>query len=161
MNLYEISEDLLHVIDGGMVVDDDTGEVLFDADNLEELEIAYADKLEACGLYVKNLRAEAEAMRQEENRLAERRRSKEHKAARIRDYMLSSMQRTGTSKLDTAKVAISQRKSNRCIIDDESVIPDRFIKVQRNVDRAAVGRALKTGEVPGAHTEEHLNLQIK
>ena len=48
MTLYELSTDLERVIDGGMVVDMDTGEVLFDEENLDELKIATAQKFLGC-----------------------------------------------------------------------------------------------------------------
>lgn len=161
MSLYALSENLLRVLDGGMVVDVDSGEILFDADNLEELEMAYADKLEGCGLYVKNLQSEVDALKAEEHTLAERRRIKERKVERLREYMLESMERTNTAKLDTSKVAISTRKSQRCVIDDERAIPFQYIKVEQKVNKAQVSKALKAGEVPGAHLEEAVNLQIK
>lgn len=160
-SLYDISADLLNVIDGGMVFDEETGEILFDSDNLDDLEMAYAEKLESCGLYVKNLQAEVDGIKAEEHRLAERRRIKERKAERLKEYMLNSMELTNTGKLDTSKVAISTRKSQKVIIDDERAIPLQFLKTVQSVNRAEVKKALKSGEVPGAHIEDSLNLQIK
>lgn len=163
MSLYEISNDLLTVINGGMVVDDETGEILFDADDIEQLEIEYSDKLEGCGLYVKNLIAEVDAIKEEERNLAERRKVKENKAERMRDYMLKSMAATNTSKLDTSKVAISTRKSTKVVIDDESKIPVDYVTIKQTsqVDKSALRKALKSGDVSGAHLEESLNLQLK
>lgn len=160
-SLYEISADLLNVINGGMVFNEETGEILFDSDNLDDLEMAYADKLESCGLYVKNLQAEVDGIKAEEHRLADRRIIKERKAERLKEYMLNSMELTNTGKLDTSKVAISTRKSQKVIIDDERAIPLQFLKTVQSVNRAEVKKALKSGEVPGAHIEDSLNLQIK
>lgn len=163
MSLYEISNDLLTVINGGMVVDDETGEILFDADDIEQLEIEYSDKLEGCGLYVKNLIAEVDAIKAEERNLAERRKVKENKAERMRDYMLKSMDATNTSRLDTSKVAISTRKSTKVVIDDESKIPVDYVTIKQTsqVDKSALRKALKSGDVSGAHLEESLNLQLR
>lgn len=160
MSLYEISQELITVINGGYVITEE-GEILFDSENIDELEIAYNEKLEGCGLYVKNLQAEVDAMKAEERKLAERRRIKENKIDRMKDYMLDSMNRTDTNKLDTSKVAIFTRKSQKVVIDDESAIPLQFIKTVQSINRADVKKALKTGEVPGAHIEDGLNLQIK
>lgn len=161
MSLYTLSEDLTRVLEGGMVVDMESGEILFDADNLEELEMAYADKLEGCGLYVKNLESEISALKEEERKLAERRRVKERKIDRMKEYMLSSMELTNTSKLDTSKILITTRKSQRVVIDDERSIPLQFIKTTQTVNKADVKKALKSGEVPGAHIEENTSLQLK
>ena len=161
MSLYSITEDLLTVIEGGMVVDMEHGEILFDADNLEELEGEYLDKLEACGIYCKNEQAEIEAMKAEEKRLADRRRVKENKVKRLKEYMLQSMEATETKKLDTPKCYISTRKSQKVVIDDEKRIPAIYKRTVTTVNKADVKRALKGGAVDGAHMEESVNLTLK
>lgn len=161
MNLYELSSELQNVIEGGMVFDEETGEVLFDSENLEELELAFNDKLEGCGLYIKNQLAEIEAMKKEETKLADRRRIKENKVRRLKRYMLEGMERTGTSKLDTPKIYISTRKSKQVIIDDQSKLPSEYLKVKETVDKAALKKALASGDIAGAHLEENINLQLR
>lgn len=161
MSLYSITNDLLTVIEGGMVVDMEQGEILFDADNLEELEADYFDKLEACGLYCKNELAEIEAMKAEEKRLADRRRVKENKVKRLKEYMLQSMDATETNRLDTPKIYISKRKSQKVIIDNEDRIPALYKRTVTTVNKADVKRALKDGTVDGAHIEESVNLTLK
>lgn len=161
MSLYTITGNLLAVIEGGMVVDNNSGEILFDSDNLEELEGEYLDKLEACGIYCKNEQSEIDAIKAEEQALAKRRRVKENKVKRLKEYMLTSMDATETKKLDTPKVAITTRRSKRVVIDDESKIPDVFTIVKRSVDKTLVRDALKTGNVDGAHMEENVSLQLK
>lgn len=161
MSLYSITNDLMTVIEGGMVVDDDSGEILFDADNLEELEEDYLNKLEACGIYCKNEQAEIDAMKAEEHRLAERRRVKENKIKRLKEYMLQSMEAADTKKLDTPKCYISTRKSQKVIIDNESAIPRQYIKITETVNKTEIKKALKNGAVDGAHMEESVNLTLK
>lgn len=161
MSLYSITGDLLTVIEGGMVVDEENGVILFDSDNLEELESDYFDKLEACGIYCKNEQAEIEAMKAEEKRLADRRRVKENKVQRLKEYMLQSMDATETKKLDTPKVYISTRKSQKVIIDNENKIPRQFFKITETVNKAEIKKALKSGTVDGAHIEESVNLTLK
>lgn len=163
MNLYELSADLYNVLEGGMVVDEESGEILFDADNLEELEMQYADKLEGCGIYVKNLSADIDALKEEERRITERRRIKERKVERMKEYMLNSMSLTDTQKLDTPKVYISQRKSSRVIIEDESAIPTEYKEQVLTIkyDKSAIRKALKDGTVPGATMVDCFNLMLK
>lgn len=161
MSLYEITNDLLTVINGGMVVDEVNGEIAFDADNLEELECAYADKLEACGCWIKNMQAEIDALKLEERKLADRRRVKENQVRNLKAYVLMSMEATETSKLETSKVALSTRKSQRVVIDDERRVPLQFVKVTQTINKEALKKALKAGDVQGAHIEESMNLQLK
>ena len=161
MSLYSITGNLMTVIEGGMVVDDYSGEILFDADNLEELEGEYLDKLEACGLYCKNEQAEIDAIKAEEKRLSDRRRVKENKVKLLKEYMLQSMDATQTKKLVTPKVYISTRKSQKVVIDNEARIPRQFIKITESVNKTEIKKALKSGAVDGAHMEESVNLTLK
>ena len=161
MSLYELTGEMLTLIEGGMIVDEESGEILFDAEIFEAKEGEYLDKLEACGIYCKNEQAEIDAMRAEEKRLAERRRFKENKIKRMKEYMLQSMESTGTKKLDTPKAYISTRKSQKVIIDNESEIPRQYIIVKESVDKSEIRKALKNGTVHGAHMEESLNLTLK
>lgn len=161
MNLYELTGNLMTVINGGMVVDDITGEIKFEPEDLEALEGEYADKLEGCGVWCKNEKAEIEALRAEEKNLAERRRVKENKLQSMKDYILKSMEATDTTKLETTKVAMSTRKSQRVIIDNEDIIPEQFLRVSTIVDKAGLKKALRQGEIEGAHIEDNVSLQLK
>lgn len=87
MKLYELAQMMDMVINGGLVFDEETGEVVFDPPNLEELEAALDAKIEACCIVVKETEAEAEAIKAEEKRLKARRERKEKEAARLREYV--------------------------------------------------------------------------
>lgn len=91
--LYELSDAIRQVIDRGFALDEETGEITFDETNLDELRLMFREKAEACALYVKDQRALAKAIRDEERSLAERRRSAERRADRWRD----TCSRTSTS----------------------------------------------------------------
>lgn len=164
MKLYEIATAFEEVINGGLIFSEETGEILFDSENLDELEAALDEKLEACGVVVKNLVAEAEAIKAEERNLAERRRRKEAEADRLKDYVLYWMEKSGAKKIDTARVALSTRKSSVVDVTDEAKVPREFVKVKttESVDKAAVKKAIKAGEeVAGCVINERLTLQVK
>ena len=80
MKLYELAQMMDMVINGGLVFDEETGEVLFDSSNLDELEAALDAKIEACCIVVKETEAEAEAIKAEEKRLKARRGDNVHAA---------------------------------------------------------------------------------
>lgn len=163
MNLYDISTDLRRVIEGGIIIDEETGEVIFDGDNLEALECEFRDKLEACALYVKNLRAEEKAIKAEVDNLTARRSALIKKADSMEAYMVAAMQRTDTRKMETPRASVALRKSGRVIITDESALPAEYVKRVEEVkpDKTAIRKALKAGDVPGAHLEEFDNLTLK
>ena len=75
--LYQLDEAIDAVISGGFVVDEETGEVLFDCENLDALREQRNAKLEAVALYIKNLDAEAAAIRAEVAALAARQKAAE------------------------------------------------------------------------------------
>lgn len=161
-SLYELDQAVLTVLENGLVFDEETGEILFDEDNFNELEGARNDKMENVALYIKSLDADALAIRAEEKALAERRSIKERKAERLRDYLTRSMQTFGDTKLETPRVAISFRKSESVEITGD--VPRGFCKVEEKVtpDKKAIKAAIKGGEtVEGAELITRQNIQIK
>lgn len=161
-SLYELDGMVLTVLEDGLVFDEETGEVLFDVDNLEALEMERNEKLEAVACYVKGLEAEAAAIKAEEKALKDRREAKEKKAERLRAYVSDSMSFFGDTKLETARVALSFRKSEAVIIEDEAIIPDEWLVYKPSVNKAGIKKALKAGlPVQGAQLVERRNLQIK
>ncbi len=162
-SLYEIRQDLLTVIEGGYVFDEETGEVFWSSDNLDQLAETYDAKVEACGCYIKNLQAEAEMLKAEEQALAKRRKAIESKEQWMRDYLLANLQEFGEAGF-SAKAKVSTRKSEAVQVLDVSQIPDEFMRVKTTAtpDKAAIKKALKNGEsVPGAAIVQNVNLVLK
>lgn len=161
-SLYELDQAVLAVLENGLVFDEETGEILWDEDNFNQLEIERKDKLESVALYIKSLEADAAAIKAEEKALSDRRAVKEKKAERLRGYLSYSMECFGDRKLETPRVAIGFRKSEVVEIEDEALIPQTWLKYKTSVDKAGIKKALKAGEfVHGAQLIERQNLQIK
>lgn len=162
-SLYEIRQDLLTVIEGGYVFDEETGEVFWSSDDLDRLAETYDAKVEACGCYIKNLQAEAEMLKAEEQALAKRRKAIESKEKWMRDYLLANLQEFGEAGF-SAKAKVSTRKSEAVQVLDVSQIPDEYMRVKTTAtpDKAAIKKALKNGEsVPGAAIVQNVNLVLK
>lgn len=162
--LYQISSDYMAVLDGGMVVEEETGEIIFDSTNLDELKAAYEDKLEACALYLKNLESDAEAIKAEEKALADRRRTIERKAERMMDYVSSCVQDVAGCKFETPRVSLSLRKSKRVEVFDLGSIPGEYVVRKETIqpDKKAIKDAIGSGySVPGAVVRECFSLQVK
>ncbi|WP_321974270.1 siphovirus Gp157 family protein [Paratractidigestivibacter sp.] len=159
--LYEIERAIAEVIERGWHVDEETGE-LFDASDLDALNVAMTEKLEGCALYAKNLESDAAAIRAEEKALAERRRAIENRAERMRAYIQRGMEGAGIDRVETARCRLAFRASKRVEITDEAAVPAEFKKQSEVIDKAAVKAALKSGEqVPGASMVESRNLQMR
>lgn len=162
--LYELDKAIEQVIEHGFSWDDETGEVLFDESDLESLQVALSDKLEACGIWIKDKKALADAIKAEEKALSDRRKSIEKRIERMDVYVLRCLLKTPKQSVETPMVSLKTRKSTRTIIDDEAEIPEEFTEqvVTVKVNKADIGKALKAGkEVPGAHLETSQNLQVK
>lgn len=164
MKLYELAQMMDAVINGGLIFDEETGEVMFDSSNLEELEAELDAKIEACCIVVKNIEAEAEAIKAEEKRLSERRKRKEREAERLREYVQRCMEQSGARKIDTPRVCVTSRSSKYVNVYDEAKVPRMFMaeKITESVDKKAVREAIKDGiEVPGCEMAERTTLKIE
>lgn len=69
-NLYEINEQILSCVDM------ETGEII-DADKLQDLQLAFDEKVEGIACWIKNLLSDAAAIKAEKDALAEREESNE------------------------------------------------------------------------------------
>lgn len=166
MKLYEINEEIQKLFDldpdaETHLVDPETGEVIFGtADEIfNQLALAWDQKVEGIALMIKNNIAEAEAIRAEEIKLADRRRVKENTVARLKEFL--SQELNGT-KFESAKVKISYRKSTSVDIKADAEIPVQYLRVKTEPDKTAIKKALEVGEeIPGAELVTKNGIIIK
>lgn len=162
--LHNIDDALRDCIEQGFSVDPETGEVLWTRADLDRLEQAFSEKLEGCALWVKEQRALAKAIREEERALAARRKAIENRLDYMDGYILDALRSVDGGKFETPRAALSIRKSTRAVVDVPEVLPEgyRAIVTEVKPDKAAIAKALRRGEdVPGAHLETALNLRLK
>lgn len=112
MNLYELNAEISAF---EPEIDEDTGELL-NAAELDALNLEREQKIENICLYIKNLSAEADAIKAEAKNLAERQRAKEKKRDGLLRYLESAL---AGAPFETAKCKVSYRKSKRVDVDDE------------------------------------------
>lgn len=151
--LYEIDEEILNCVDM------ETGEII-DAEKLEQLQLARDDKVEGIALWIKNLLSDASAIKEEEDKLAQRRKVNENKAKNLKEYLSKFL---GGQKFKTPKVNISYRKSESVEVTDLSKLDDDYLKfAEPTVDKTKVKKALKAGTVlQGVTLVENQNIQIR
>lgn len=161
MTLYEIDERIAGLVDS------ETGE-LTDYEAFAMLQMEREEKIENAVLYVKNLEAEAKAIREEEKLMAERRRVKEARASRLRDYIQQAL---CGEKFETARCAISYRKATALGVEDnaaavawleENGYRDLVVYGAPTMDKRNVTALLKGGaDIPGLSLEERQSMQLK
>lgn len=159
--LYEIDAELEALLSN---VDDETGELLIDPEAIDALLMERTDKLEGVALSIKNITAEAAAIKAEEDALKKRREALEKKKDGLTQYLRQAL---AGEKLETAKVAVTWRKSVQAKITDEARFwespPLMFVRVKPpEANIAAIRQALKDGGiVPGAELVENVTMSIK
>ena len=156
MNLYDIEYEITNCVDS------ETGEII-DEKRLDTLQMAREKKIENILLWIKNLKSEASAIRDEEKKLADRRQSDEKKAESLTQYVQNVL---NGEKFKTSRVVVSYRKSEAVIVDDLQLMQetcDEYLKHKDpEPDKAKIKAALKDGiTVPGCHLEERQNITIK
>ena len=156
MTLYDIDNAIMSC------VDQETGEII-DLEWLKQLQMERNKKIENVLLWIKNLKAEAEAIKEEENALAARRKANERKIASLTEYVQYAL---GGENFKTAKVAVSWRTSDAVIVDDIRELTnnadDYLTYKEPEPNKNKIKAAIKSGiNVPGCHLEERHNMTIK
>ena len=156
MTLYEIDKALM---DFEFEIDEETGEILNAAD-LDELKMAREQKIEGVGLWIKNLEAEKEAVKNEKNNLDAREKRIAKKIDGLKDYLAYALDGQPFS---TSRLVVGWRKSESVDISNEALIPAEYCNIATvsKPDKKAIKKALKEGkEIMGATIVENNNIQI-
>ena len=157
MTLFEIDK---AIEDFAFEVDEETGELL-NVQDLDDLQMARDTKIENIGLWIKNLEAEANAVKTEKNAMAVRQKRLETKADNLRNYLAYALR---GEKFSTPRIAMSYRKSESVDILPGAEIPEKYLRVKTitEPDKAGLKKALKEGEqFDGVTLNVKQNLQIK
>lgn len=142
---------------------DENGEV-HNIEVLEKIDGDFDEKVENIALYIKDTKAMAVAIKEEEDSLSARRKAFENKANYLSRYVAESMTSIGKDKVETPRCRVSFRKSETVMIDNLDLIPSDYkkIKTTETPDKTAIKTAIKSGKViDGAELVENRNLQIK
>lgn len=152
-SLYEINEEI------EKCVDPETGEII-DPEKLEALQMAFEEKVEGIACWIKNLKADAKALKEEKDALYARQKAAENKAESLTKYLYQFLD---GRKFKSAKASISYRTSTSIEVLDMAELPEEFKKYPEPVaDKVAIKEALKTGEqIAGVVLMAKQNIQIK
>lgn len=176
--LFEISSGFAELFDRLESFDEIEEEEMREAaqqawyDTLEAIEEEFEVKAENVAQYIKALRAEADALRAEEKKLAARRRSKENRAKRLLDYLMDCMRQIRREKLETARCKLFIRKNAESVqCADEAALARMLLGIGRTdlirtkdpeLDKTAIKQAMQAGETfDGASLGRTESLMIK
>ena len=154
MKLYEIDAKIMECID------DETGEIL-DSEQLEQLEMERDAKIESVGLWIKNLAAEADAIKTEKNNLAAREKIARNKIDRLKDYLAYALD---GEKFKTSRLSVSYRKTESVNVDPAALdtLPDEYVRITKEANKTALKDALEHGsQIDGVIIETKQSMIIK
>lgn len=155
MTLYEIEEAMLEC------VDEETGDVI-DIDKLNDLEMERDRKISSIGCWIKDLKAEAEALKTEKQALEKRQMVAEHKVDSLKNYLQTYL---NGGKFKDSRISISYRTSKVVdIAEDLNVndLPDDYKRIKVEANRTAIKEALNNGvEIEGCSLVENTSMIIK
>jgi len=147
-----------------LCVDPETGEVNEDQlILLERLEMDRDKKIENIACLIKNLRADAAALKAEKDAFAKRQKQAENKADSLTRYLQEAL---NGEKFSTDRCAISWRKTNKVVLDEGFTVYDidtHFLRMaEPELNKNEIKKALDAGvEIEGVHIESSQSMTIK
>ena len=154
--LYEIDQDILDCVDL------ETGEIL-DTEKLDALQMERERKLEGVALWIKDMKAEAAAIKEEADKLTARKKALENKMDGLKTWLLMALD---GEKLKTPRCNVYQTHSQRVTIvgDEKDLITWLELNTEhpREFIRYKEPELRKDGTIiPGAELEETESVVIK
>ena len=158
MTLYEIDQNIMALID-------EDGEIT-DPEAFDALQITRSEKLEGIACWIKNLNADIKAIKDEEERLKERRIHLVNKVSSLSGYLEHAL---NGEKFSTPRVAISYRTSSAVEITDNVAFVDwaksydpSLLHIKAEPNKTAIKNALNGGmDIPLAQIVERKSMQVK
>ena len=153
MKLYEIDNAILECIDM------ETGEII-DTEQLDKLTMEREAKLENVACWIKELKAEAEALKAEKMAFAKRQQVAENKMESLKKYLAYALDGQA---FKTVRASVTFRKSQAVEIADIYKLDKNYLRYKEpEADKTAIKEALKTGQtVAGATLVENTSVIIK
>lgn len=136
-------------------------------DTMESLDGELEDKAEAYGMVIKNLEADLDAIKSEEKRLADRKRSIQNNVVTMKKRLQDAMVLANKPKFKTALFSFGIQKNPKKVVMDETDIgriPLEYLSIQMPViNKGAIKDALTAGvDLSGiAHFEQDESLRIR
>ena len=159
MTIYEIDQAIMNCVDA------ETGEII-DTEQLDRLQIERDTKLENVACWIKDLKVEAEALKNEKQALAERQKVAENKMESLKKYLAYALD---GKKFSTAKCAVSFRTTESVEVTTEGLEnlmrdgkDDLLTYKTPEPNKTAIKQALKDGlSVAGVQLIQNISTIIK
>lgn len=156
-NLYELTGIFQQLQD--LDIDSDTFlDTLNSIDFLENAEW----NVEHLVQLIRNEQANAEKFKAEKEAFKKKQEAAERKTDYYKEQIKNFLEGTGQKKFQTNFFTVSLRSSQSVTVTDETLIPEEFIKVKKEVKKADIKKYLSNhNEVPGAILTKKNSLMIR
>ena len=161
LSLYEITNAFPTLMESEEITEEDKNKIK------AELTMLLQQKSQNIIGYIKNIELTINAMKEEEKRIAENRKSLESKLDKFKQYVKENMERLGITKMETELGTLSIAKNPLSVeIENEDEIPAEFKQeiVTIKIDKTAIKNHFKeTGEVAAGVqiVDDKTSLRIK
>lgn len=134
------------------------------ADTLEGMDGELEQKAENYAMMINTLNGQADMLSAEIKRLTERKKTIENNSKRMKESLENAMNSTGKRKFKTLLFSFGiQKNPPVLVVDDEDKVPEEFVKVKKEIDKAALKKFVKDNEngLDFAHLEQTESLRIR
>ncbi|BDR71258.1 hypothetical protein K144313037_p20450 (plasmid) [Clostridium tetani] len=158
--LYELTEqysNLMELLDNPEVPQEMLEESLNKIN--DELDV----KLENVAKLIKSIEVDVKGFKEEEKRLADRRKSSENRITNLKEYVEGAMRATGIKKVNGKVFTLGIQKNAPSVdITDENSIPEEYFILEKRLVKKKVLEAHKEGrKVPGTTIKRTESLRIR
>ena len=166
LKIYEIPHEIQMALNA-LEVDEETGEII-GWEKLDALKESATVKIANTARYIRHVQAQIEAMKVAKANIDARLKT----AQRFVDWLSVKTVEgllalpDGKRKIEEPDIRVSARKSESVLLDNESLLDKKFVRVEvitkQSPDKKAIKEAIKSGEeVKGARLCTNYSLQIK
>ena len=155
MKLYEITDAYLSLDEA-----EKTDEIIKVLDGIKD---EFDKKAENTVKVIRNFEADIQALRDEEKRLADKRRSLEKKKEDLKEYLYFNMERLNLRKINAGIFDINIQKNPQSIkIIDDATIPEKYKIASYRIDKKTLKDDIKNGvEIEGAQLVQTEGIRIR
>jgi hypothetical protein len=159
MTLFNLSQEQQML---NCMLEESGGELTPDIEQALEINQSnFIVKAENYGKALLHYKAMEAVIAAEQDRLLQMKRTIQNTQQRLKDSIADAMHLFGKDSMEFDTLKLSFRKSTQVMIDENANIPNEFIKVRTEIDKAGIKEALKTRNIQGCRLQENLNLQVK
>jgi hypothetical protein len=164
VTLYQVSSEYREAFDRLSDLDLDDTTI---SDTLEGIAGELELKATNVAMFVLDLEATADKMKEAEVQMAKRRKSVENRAARVKDYLLANMMVAGVQKIESPYFKLAVRDNPPAVeIFEPGIIPAQFMKQPETPpplpNKAEIKAAIQAGQdVPGCVLVHGTRLEIR